>query len=342
MTAAPWETEAHAWVGRPGPGQTGPGPGQTGPGPGDIGLGAGPLAAGSSFAGHGLGDGAAGADVYRQEAQHRPPHGGLAPAGGTDPVRDGPYELPPGYGTDRLTLLVRDPWCVFAFWEVTAASWHDAARRLASDGETPQLVLRLHDLTGAQGADGGTYTDLVVSWRDRWYIHLDRPGRTLIAEIGAGTSWSFVPIARSNVVHTPPGTVSEWAEAGWMSVEAAYRLLSPGAWGGTSPGLFLQREWRAAAAGSGFALAPASPGYWPLRAAPQAALTVDAELILYGRVSDPGANVLVHGQAVPVQPDGSFRFRCSLPDGTAVLPVEARFPDGRRQAVTPVVTRETY
>lgn len=243
---------------------------------------------------------------------------------------------------DQLTLLVRDPWCVFAFWEVTAESWDTAASRLAWDGETPQLVLRVHDLTGHDTAAGGPYTDLVVSWANRWYIHLDRPGRILRAEIGAGTLRAFVPIARSNVVHTPPGTVSDRSGAGWMSVEAAYRLVPLGTWGGSSPGLFWQRERRTAGASS-FALAAAmSPGYWPLRTAPQAALTVDAELILYGRVSDPGARVLVHGQPVVVQPDGSFRFRCALPEGTAVLPVEARFPGGLRRAVTPVVTRETY
>ncbi|MBO8141715.1 MAG: hypothetical protein H0Z37_05970, partial [Firmicutes bacterium] len=85
-----------------------------------------------------------------------------------------------------------------------------------------------------------------------------------------------------------------------------------------------------------------SPGERAVSIPAAPALRVDAELVVFGRVSDPRTRVLVGGQPVEVGADGSFRFRCSLPDGTIVVPVEACFSDGARRAVTPVVSRETY
>jgi len=153
------------------------------------------------------------------------------------------YEVPPGYGVDRLVLLVRDPQCVFAFWEVTDHGWAAAARRLPSTGETPRLTLRVHDLTSPAAAPGGEATgwgpgawvDLVVAGADRWYLHLPQPGRTVAAEIGAGTATAFVPIARSPAVTTPPGTVAEWAEGDWITAAVACQFLARGP-GATSPG----------------------------------------------------------------------------------------------------------
>lgn len=187
--------------------------------------------------------------AYLQEAAHRPPHGGPGAA-------EGPYELPPGEGMDRVTLLVRDPWCVYAFWEVTAQGWERAVGRLPSGGPPPRLVLRIHYLPATGPADLGTaanrrhhpwtpsgrWRDLVVAGTDRWYIHLEVPGQRVAVEIGAGTLEVFAPIARSTAVVTPPGTVAgeehgQWLTH-WLTAPAPPRVPIGIAGDAGSPGLW--------------------------------------------------------------------------------------------------------
>ncbi len=54
---------------------------------------------------------------------------------------------------------------------------------------------------------------------------------------------------------------------------------------------------------------------------------VNAELIIYG-ATEPDATVTFAGKQIALQPDGSFRFRFALPDGTYELPVVAVSADG--------------
>jgi len=54
---------------------------------------------------------------------------------------------------------------------------------------------------------------------------------------------------------------------------------------------------------------------------------LNAEVIFYGGTA-PDASVTVNGQAIQLQPDGSFRFHFTLPDGDFEIPVVARSADG--------------
>src|SRR2546428_8916486 len=46
-----------------------------------------------------------------------------------------PGDLPRAYGRDRLVLLVRDPWWLFAYWELTPTSRIETLRRLGAEAE---------------------------------------------------------------------------------------------------------------------------------------------------------------------------------------------------------------
>jgi len=177
--------------------------------------------------------------VHPWEAVHRPPHG-------PEPW-DELATLPVSYGEDRVTLLVRDPRCVFAFWEVTDGGWRDAAGVLPPGPAEAELVLRVYDLTDvlrpgagpappwqqpplpkSGPAGSGRWFDYAVGSADRWYVHLPEPGRSVAAEIGARRGAAFVPIARSNVVHTPPGAPVTWEfELGWSSAALYGWCTSP-------------------------------------------------------------------------------------------------------------------
>jgi hypothetical protein len=61
---------------------------------------------------------------------------------------------------------------------------------------------------------------------------------------------------------------------------------------------------------------------------------VNAEVVLFGSTR-PGSRVTIFGRPVDLRSDGSFTFRCALPDGRFEVPMQAVGPQGMdvRQAV---------
>jgi hypothetical protein len=61
---------------------------------------------------------------------------------------------------------------------------------------------------------------------------------------------------------------------------------------------------------------------------------VNAEVVLFGSTR-PGSRVTIFGRPVELRPDGSFTFRCALPDGRFEVPMQAVGPQELdvRQAV---------
>jgi hypothetical protein len=70
-------------------------------------------------------------------------------------------------------------------------------------------------------------------------------------------------------------------------------------------------------------------------------LIADAELIVYG-ATEPDATVTIAGRPVKLNPDGTFRFRMTFPDGLIDFPIMAVAADGEQtRAVHMKFTRET-
>lgn len=76
---------------------------------------------------------------------------------------------------------------------------------------------------------------------------------------------------------------------------------------------------------------PAAQGFW---------LNVNAELILYG-ATEPGAQVVLGGQAIPLRPDGTFSCRFAFPDGFYPLAVSALSQEGQLRQVNLEFSRNT-
>lgn len=58
-------------------------------------------------------------------------------------------------------------------------------------------------------------------------------------------------------------------------------------------------------------------------------LIADAELIVYG-ATEPDATVTIGGRPVKLNPDGTFRFQMSFPDGKIDFPIMAVAADGEQ------------
>lgn len=145
--------------------------------------------------------------------------------------------LPGRYGVDRLVLLVRDPYWVYAWWELTDASLAAGRRELAADAD---LVLRVYDVSGIDwdGINHHSHFDIdVADLAGNWYIELGKPGASFVGEIGLRAhDGRFLALLRSNFVTLPRDSMSDVVDEEWMVVEADYRLLFNLA-GGDSIGL---------------------------------------------------------------------------------------------------------
>ncbi|MFA5074188.1 MAG: DUF4912 domain-containing protein [Nitrospirota bacterium] len=138
----------------------------------------------------------------------------------TIPPDDG---LPKGYDVDAITLLSRDPFVVYAYWEVTRKKLE---RALIEKGGS--LCIRMYDITGVvfDGSNAVGYFDQPVTTPiGSWYFTLDRPGRTFCADIGlCMADGRFLTCARSNAIAMPRQSFSDVDEAWAMNEEEFMRI----------------------------------------------------------------------------------------------------------------------
>lgn len=122
----------------------------------------------------------------------------------------------------------------------------------------------------------------------------------------AGSSGFGVAIPRPlGVRRAASGAIVSSASSADLAAETG--SVRPGFWGPSS-----------ADAGTVSADFPEADGFH---------LRVNAEVLLFGS-TEPGARVTLRGRPVPLRPDGSFTFRCALPDGRFELPLVAISPRG--------------
>ncbi len=249
--------------------------------------------------------------------------------------------------------MVRDPWWIYAYWEIRPEIERAARLQLAPQETIGlQSVLRVYDVTDLSAEDlknAHRVSDIPISsLATNWYIHTDAPAHAFIVEIGLRTAQGrFLPLARSNRLMCPRCAPAEIIDEGWkISDEDYWALIGESCgWGtGASP-LDVQRMITQLPS-SGFSPGMFSPGAFGSAKTPKAqerhfGLWVKTELILYGG-TDPKAKVTIQGQPVGLRADGTFSLRMALPDGTQTIPVEGTSPDGRetRRVVT-VVTQQT-
>ncbi|HZP43342.1 MAG TPA: DUF4912 domain-containing protein [Candidatus Binatia bacterium] len=130
-------------------------------------------------------------------------------------------ELPRAYGDDRLVLLVRDPWWVYAYWEVTPNTRIAALRELGAEAEGARELVRVYDVTFITFTGDNAWRSFdveITPGADHWYVNVGRPATSFCAELGLLTpAGRFRPLVRSNTVTTPrsspsPDTSVRWVE----------------------------------------------------------------------------------------------------------------------------------
>jgi hypothetical protein len=265
-------------------------------------------------------------------------------------VFDHEQQIPTDYNDTRMVLMVRDPYWLYTYWNVSSQT----KARLAAGNrnfEELQLVLRVYDVTNINNieSDGSNYHfDINLNhYTNNWYINVANPNRSYMVDLGYwAENGAFVTIVRSNIVTTPRDNISEVIDEEWMIIEEdfkkIYRLATGAGLGGNSLELVeslikrLERE-----IGSGAVSSLASPvKYQPPRQR-KFWMVLNTELIVYG-ATEPDARVTIQGEPISLRPDGTFSLRFALPDGIQQIPAVASSADGIDTiTITPIVTKQT-
>jgi len=141
-----------------------------------------------------------------------------------------PRDLPQHYGDNKMVILVKDPYWLYTYWEISAERWEELLKYY-----TPELleqalpVLRVYDVTGLDfnGYNAHSYFDLAIHpMADNWYINVPEPNRTYCVDLGrllpGGT---FITLLRSNPATVPRMSVSEFIDEEWPPIQGIYRTF---------------------------------------------------------------------------------------------------------------------
>jgi hypothetical protein len=137
--------------------------------------------------------------------------------------------LPSSYNVTYVTLIARDPYWIYAYWEIAAHTLQEAKRRLGAAFAECSLVLRMYDVTSVDfdGKNANHSFDIDVGYQVKnWYINLWCDNVSYCAELGLKRAdGCFEVLSRSNVVTTPRASFSGRQDIIWMEKQG--QAVSP-------------------------------------------------------------------------------------------------------------------
>jgi len=245
---------------------------------------------------------------------------------------------------DRIVAMVRDPFWLHVYWELSRGTLGRAQAALGQDWHAARPILRLMDVTSEDttSASERQVRDIEIHGGvNNWYIDVVNPPRSYRVDVGYLTRrGKFFILARSNVVCTPQVGASEVLDQNWASVQdEAHRIFSRSG-GSGSRDLSEVFEERLGRPLNGLSFQSLMTGALPSNGR-GFHFELDAELIVYG-TTEPNARVTLQGEPVQLRPDGSFTVRFSLPESRQIIPAVAASPDGvEERTIVLAVERNT-
>ena len=238
---------------------------------------------------------------------------------------------------DRLVLMVRDPFWLHVFWEVSAKTMERAKVALGHVWYTSVPVLRLFRLSadGTGAPKRQLIRDVPVHGGvNNWYLDVTNPPSTFIVELGYLTrEKKFHPTLSSNIVETPQQQVIDELEkldGNWKGVAddlgRVFKLSSGERHNQELKEVMEEQLGR-----------PMSPQLLSrYRVAKQGNIdkprrnfrfTSDVDVIIHGK-ADPNVQVTIRNEPVVVNEDGTFAVRFALPEKRHLFSIEAEGSDG--------------
>jgi hypothetical protein len=236
---------------------------------------------------------------------------------------------------DRLVVLVRDPYWLHAWWELSERSIERSRSALGQKWHQAQPALQLYRID-EDGAAAFERKIPIHGGVNNWYIDVQDPPASYQMEIGyALESENFYTLAKSNTVLTPTPGSRQVIDKNWSDIaENADRIyaMSGGysTHGASSELQELLEERLHRPMGTPVETRYGDGATRLLFQPDDLQCAIDAELVVYG-ATHPHAHLTVQGEPVQMRPNGTFVVRISLPDRRQIIPIVASSPDGAEQ-----------
>jgi len=238
---------------------------------------------------------------------------------------------------DRLVLMVRDPFWLHAFWEISAKTMERAKVALGHIWYTSIPVLRLFRLSsdGTGAPKRQLIRDVPVHGGvNNWYLDVTNPPSTFIVELGYLTrEKKFHSTLSSNIVETPQQQVIDELDkldANWRGVAddlGRVFKLSSNEGGNQELKEVLEEQL-------GRPMSPQLLSRYRVAKhgnidKPRRNFRFEAEVdvIVHGK-ADSNVQVTIRNEPVTVNDDGTFAIRFALPEKRHLFPIEAEGSDG--------------
>ncbi|MDP2929144.1 MAG: DUF4912 domain-containing protein [Candidatus Omnitrophota bacterium] len=135
--------------------------------------------------------------------------------------------MPASYNRTKLTLIPRDPYWLYAYWEIAPSSIEEMKKQLGAEFDRAAYTLRIYDVSciNFNGSNANRQFDIDVG-RDanNWCINLWNDNVSLCADLGMrDPAGRFFKLARSNFATTPRANSSGRHEQVWMKTETDKR-----------------------------------------------------------------------------------------------------------------------
>ena len=252
--------------------------------------------------------------------------------------------------TDRIVLMVRDAYWLHAYWEVGNRAVIRAKAAMAEQWHTARPVIRVLKSSGSSSNSAAESIDRDIEIHggvNNWFIDVSDPPKSYRVEIGyLSDSGKFFSVARSNTVTTPKSNSRDMSDNNWadMASNCDKILAQSGAFevagnDGELQRLFEERLKRPM--GSPMITKFGVGAEAVIERERDFSIEIDTEMIVYG-ATQPDAHVMLGGEPVNINSDGTFTIRLSMQDGRKVLPVISSSGDGtKQQTVILAVERNT-
>jgi hypothetical protein len=240
---------------------------------------------------------------------------------------------------DRLVAMVRDPYWLHAYWELSRNGVRRAEAALGQEWHTARPVLRLLEVSnnGTTSSSEKVLRDIDIHGGvNNWYVDVQDPPRSFRLDIGyLATSGRMFVLARSNIVSTPRAGACDSIDENWTEVAENFDKIYAMSGGYANNGstgdlqeLFEERLRRPMGSPMLTRFGAGANGAHGKRK--EFGFELDAELIVYGS-TEPGSHVTLQGDPVKLRSDGTFTVRFSLPNSRQVIPAVASSADGVEQ-----------